>query len=149
MAPYWKKSSSMNLKLQVFKTDYVGDYSHYSQGRHIRFAVVDLDRSEKYPANYICLLPMDPKANGKANNNFSRLFENGSLELAKQLLTKALKTERDSDVKTEIERRLSLLEPKPTVQVKCRICGNSFEPKKSRFKQKICQECKQKRYNNQ
>jgi hypothetical protein len=136
----------MNLSLEVFKTDYVGDYS---QGRHIRFAVVDLDKSKGYPANYICLLPANPSANGKANNNFSKLFGKESPELAKKLLTKALKTEKDAEVKGEIERRLTMLKPKPPIQVKCRICGNSFETKISRFKQKICQECKQKRYSNQ
>jgi len=140
----------MNLKLQVFKTDYVGDYCHYSQGRHIRFAVVDLDRSEKYPANYICLLPMDLRPCCKPQNKFSKLFGEDSLKLAKRLLTKALETEGESNVKTEIERRLSLLEPKPTVQVRCRVCGNSFESIRSgRFKHRICQDCKQKIYATQ
>jgi hypothetical protein len=136
----------MNLRLEVFKTNYIGDYT---QGRHIRFAVVDLDKSKKYPANYICLLPMDPRANGKANNNFSKLFGNESPELAKNLLTKALKTEKDSEIKAEIEKRLELLNPKPPAQVRCRVCGDFFEPKRSRFRQTLCQECKQKRYNNQ
>ena len=133
----------MNLSLEVFKTDYAGDYS---KGRHIRFAVVDLDNSKGYPANYICLLPANQSANGKADNNFSKLFGKESSELAKKLLTKALKTEEDAEVKGEIKRRLTMLKPKPPIQAKCRICGNSFETKRSRFKQKICQECKQKMY---
>ena len=135
----------MNLRLEVFKTDYARDYP---QGLHIRFAVVDLDKSKKYPANYICLLPMDPKANNKASN-FSKLFGTESPEIAKRLLTKALKTEKDAEIKAEIEKRLELLTPKPPVQVKCRVCGDFFEPKKSRFKQTLCQECKQKRYTKQ
>ena len=135
----------MNLRLEILKTDYTGDYS---QWRHIRFAVVDLDKSKKYPANYICLLPMDPKANNKASN-FSKLFGTESPEIAKRLLTKALKTEKDAEIKAEIEKRLELLTPKPPVQVKCRVCGDFFEPKRSRFKQTLCQECKQKRYTKQ
>ena len=135
----------MNLRLEILKTDYTGDYS---QWRHIRFAVVDLDKSKKYPANYICLLPMDPKANNKASN-FSKLFGTESPEIAKRLLTKALKTEKDAEIKAEIEKRLELLTPKTPVQVKCRVCGDFFEPKRGRFKQTLCQECKQKRYTKQ
>jgi len=136
----------MNLRLEVFKTDFMSDYS---QGRHIRFAVVDLDKSKKYPANYICLLPMDPRANSKSNSIFLKLFGSESPELAKRLLTKALKTERDAETKAEIEKRLELLIPMTPVQVKCRVCGKSFEPVRGRFRQKICQECKQKRYTKQ
>jgi hypothetical protein len=36
--------------------------------------------------------------------------------LAKKLLTKALETEDDSDVKAEIKERLKMLEPKPAWQ---------------------------------
>jgi hypothetical protein len=136
----------MNLRLKVFKTDYVGDYS---QGRHIRFAVVDLDNSKGYPVNFVCLLPQDPRLNVKAHNNFSKLFGNDSAKLAKRLLTEALKTEKDTETKAEIRRRLELLEPKPPVQVKCHVCGNLFEPGGRRFKQTICQECRQKKHVNQ
>ena len=132
----------MNLRLKVFKTNYVSDYS---QARYIRFAVVDLDNSKGYPANFICLLPQDPRVNSKDSNNFSKLFGNDSAELAKQLLTEALKTEKDTETKAEIRRRLELLEPKPSVQVKCHACGKLFEPGRRRFKQTICQECRQKK----
>ena len=121
----------------------------YSQGHYIRFAVIDLEKSKKYPANYVCMLPQQPRADGKAHNVFSDLFGGESLELAKRLLTKALKAESDSEIKSEIKRRLKLLEPKPTVQVKCRVCGKFFEPERRRFRQKICQECTQKKYVSQ
>jgi hypothetical protein len=136
----------MNLRLRVSKN---GDARDYSQGRHIRFAVIDLDISKNYPANYVCMLPLQPRANGKAHNVFSKLFGNDSLERAKRLLSKALKTENDSEIKAEIEKRLKLLEPKPAGQVKCRVCGNFFEPRRRRFKQKICQECTRKKYASQ
>lgn len=110
----------MNLRLCVFKNY---DARDYSQGLHIRFAVIDVDKSKNYPANYVCILPLQPRANGKAHNIFSELFGNDSLELAKRLLTEALKTENDSEIKAEIEKRLRLLEPKPAFQVKCRVCG--------------------------
>jgi hypothetical protein len=79
----------MNLRLRVSKNEEARDYS---QGRYIRFAVVDLDKSKNYPANYVCMLPLQPRANGKVHNVFSELFGNDSLELAKQLLNKDLIT---------------------------------------------------------
>jgi hypothetical protein len=132
----------MNLRLHVSK---IGDARDYSQRRHIRFAVIDLDKSKKYPANYVCMLPLQPRANGTAHNIFSELFGNDCLELAKRLLSEALKAENDSEIKAEMEKRLALLEPKPAVQVKCCICGNFFEPERRRFKQRICQECTRKK----
>ena len=117
----------------------------YSHRHHIRFAVIDLDRSKKYPENFVCMLPQKPRANGKPSNIFSEVFGKDSVELAKRLLTKALKTEEDSEIKAEIENRLKLFEPKPAVQVRCRVCGNFFEIERRRFKPKICQECRQKK----
>jgi len=75
----------MRLRLYISKKD---DVKEYSQGHYIRFAVVDLDKSKNYPANYVCMLPQQPSANGKAHNVFSKLFGNDSLELAKRLLTR-------------------------------------------------------------
>ena len=121
----------------------------YSQGHYIRFAVIDLEKSKSYPANYVCMLPQQPRANSKAHNVFSDLFGSDSLELAKRLLTKALKAESDSEIKAEIKRRLKLLEPKPAIQVKCCVCGKLFEPERRRFKQKVCQKCTQKKYVSQ
>ena len=136
----------MNLRLRISKND---DAKDYFQGRYIRFAVVDLDKSKNYPANYVCMLPLQPRADGKVHNVFSELFGDESLELAKRLLNKALKTETDPEIKIEIEKRLKLLEPKQPIKVKCRACGNFFEPERRRFKQRICQECRQKRYSVQ
>ena len=133
----------MNLRLRVSKND---DARDYSQGRYIRFAVIDLDKSKNYPANYVCMLPLQPRANGKVNNVFSELFGSESLILAKKLLTKALKTESDPEIKGEIEKRLKLLEPKPPLKIKCRICGKFFEPEQRRFKLRICLECRREKY---
>jgi Zn finger protein HypA/HybF involved in hydrogenase expression len=53
-----------------------------------------------------------------------------------------LKTEDDSEIKAEIERRLNLLEPNPFIQIRCRVCKKFFQTKKKRvFKPKICPEC--------
>jgi rubrerythrin len=132
----------MNLRLYVSKRE---DVSDYSQGHYIRFSIVDLDISEKYPANFVCMLPKHMGADGKSSNVFSNIFGTKSLELAKRLLKEALKTEDDSEVKTEIEKRLQLLEPKPPAQAKCRVCGKMFELERRRFKPKSCPECRRKR----
>ena len=136
----------MNLRLHVSKNR---DARDYSQGRHIRFAVIDLDKSKSYPENYVCMLPLQPRANGKAHNIFSELFGKNCLELAKRLLTRALKAESDLEIKAEIEKRLKLLGPKPVIQTKCFVCGNLFEVGKRRRMPKICPECIQKKYARQ
>lgn len=136
----------MNLLLYVSKRDDIRDPF---QSYHIRFAVVDLDKSHSYPLNFVCMLPLQVNGNSKQHSVFTKVFGNHSLELAKQLLTKALEKEDDSEVKAEIEKRLNLLEPKP-IQIKCPVCGKSFEPKRmGRFKQKTCQECGRKRNSRQ
>jgi hypothetical protein len=136
----------MNLLLHVSKRDDIRDSF---QSYYIRFAVVDLDKSQCYPLNFVCMLPQQVSGNGKQYSVFTRVFGNHSLELAKQLLTKALETADDSEIKAEIEKRLKLLEPKP-IQIKCHVCGKSFEPQRTgRFKQKTCQECRRKKNPNQ
>ena len=121
----------------------------YSQSYHIRFAIVDIDKSQEYPSNFVCMLPQEVSANSKQHSVFAKVFGNHSSELAKQLLTEALETEDDSETKTEIEKRLKLLEPKP-IQIKCRVCGKFFEPKTTgRFKPKTCQECRRKKNSSQ
>ncbi len=133
----------MNLRLYIFKRDDIRDHS---LGKYIHIAVVDSDRSKDYPSNFVCVLPQQMSGKGAQSSAFARVFGNNSLELAKRLLTEAFETEDDIEIKAEIEKRLKLLEPKPIVQVKCRVCGNSFEPKRlRRFQQKICQECRRKK----
>ena len=86
----------------------------YSVARRFRFAVVDLDQAKKYPMNFVCMLPMRIDADGKSQSVFLQIFGDKSVEQAKALLTGALETESDSEVKAEIERRLKLLEANPT-----------------------------------
>ena len=136
----------MNLRLYVSKRD---NMRGHSQSYHIRFAIVDLDKSQDYPSNFVCMLPQQVSGNSKQHSAFAKVFGNHSSELAKRLLTKALETEDNSEIKAEIEKRLKLLEPKP-IQIKCRICGKPFEPKiLGRFKQKTCQECRRKQNSSQ
>jgi len=130
----------MKIKLKVFTVDYT------DLGRRFRFAVLDLDRSRDYPANFVCLLPSMVSNEGKSNNVFFKIFGNKSLEQAKLLLTEALKNEDEPEVKVEIERRLTLLEPKQASQIKCSGCGKLFQPRRIRFKQNFCEECFKRKY---
>jgi hypothetical protein len=89
------------------------DAEDYSVGRRFRFAVVDLDKGKDYPLNFVCMLPMKIDGGGKSPSVFLQIFGDKSVEQARALLTGALETESDSEVKAEIERRLKLLEAKP------------------------------------
>jgi hypothetical protein len=120
---------------------------NYSVGRRFRFAVVDLDKAKSYPLNFVCMLPTHLNPEGKGFNVFIKVFGDKSVEQARALLTGALETEDDSEVKAEITRRLKLLEPRSISQIKCSACGNLFQPRQGkRFKQKFCQECVKKKF---
>jgi len=131
----------MKIKLKVFTVDYT------DLGRRFRFAVLDLDRNRDYPANFVCILPTMVSNEGKVNNVFLKTFGDKSVEQAKLLLTEALKNEDEPEVKVEIERRLTLLEPKQASQIKCSGCGKLFQPRRiRRFKQNFCEECFKRKY---
>ena len=134
----------MKFSLYLCRIDNVKDYS---VGKRFRFAVVDLDKSKSYPSNFVCMLPTQISGEGKPHSIFLQVFGDKSLEQARALLTEALKTEDDSQVKAEIERRLKLLEPKPVSQIECSACGKLFESKRVRgFRQKFCPECLKKKF---
>jgi hypothetical protein len=136
----------MNFELRTFKRDYTNNLSAWN---HLRFAVVDLNKSEDYPENFVSMLPMRIDSDGKMPSAFTKFFGNKGSETARRLLTAALKKEDDSEIKAEIARRLNLLEPNPVIQIKCRVCKKFFQTQKERtLKQKICPEC-MKRFGNQ
>ena len=68
------------------------------------FAVLDLDKTEAYPMNYVCMLPVKLDADGKNESIFVKTFGEKSYELAQKLLQKALKQESSYEVKREIEK---------------------------------------------
>jgi hypothetical protein len=77
----------------------------------VDFVVVDSDASKDYPLNFICVLP---QIQGLVNRHsiFGKIFGEGSVPLAKKLLSKALTQERDLDIKMEVERRLKMFNQK-------------------------------------
>jgi len=136
----------LTFELIIFKRDYDRGYNAWN---HLRFAVVDLNKSKDYPENFVSILPIRLGSNGKIPSAFTKLFGNKSLKIARGLLTECLKKEHDSEIKAEIERRLNLLEPNPVIYIKCRVCKKFFKTQKERVaKQKVCSEC-MKRYHNQ
>ena len=103
----------IGMRVGLFLCRYA-DSEDYSAARRFRFAVVDLDKSKNYPLNFVCMLPMKIEADGKSQSVFQQIFGDKSVEQAKALLTGALETESDSEVKAEISRRLKLFEAKLT-----------------------------------
>jgi hypothetical protein len=131
--------NDMTFELRIFSRDYTNNLSAWN---HWRFAVVDLNKSKSYPENFVSMLPMRIDSGGKLPSAFTKFFGGKSLETARRLLTESLKTEGDSEIKAEIERRLNLLEPNPFIFIKCRVCKKFFQTSKKRvFKLKICPEC--------
>lgn len=137
----------MKLRLHISKNE---DLKDYSRGQYFRFAVIDLDKSKQYPANFVCMLPKKPTINDAPHNIFSKIYGKESIKLAKKLLKKALSTESDLELKNAITERINMLEPKKPPEVKCCRCGKLFTPIKMRYrKQKVCVECKQRMYSSQ
>ncbi len=133
------------MGLQVFELNSKEDNPFQ---RNFRFAVVDFNKSESYPSNFVCMLPLKLGA-GKTDSVFLKLFGTKSVEQARVLLTAALKVENDSVIKAEIERRLKLLDPAQPTQIKCSSCGTLFRPQRiRRYRKNFCQSCMKKKYGN-
>ena len=134
----------MKLSLLVCRIDNVKDYS---VTKRFRFAVVDLDKSKSYPANFVCMLPTQISGKARMESIFMKVFGDRSLEQARALLAEALETEEDADVKAEIEKRLKMLEPNPVIQIKCSGCEKLFQPRRVRkYQQNFCEECLRKKF---
>jgi hypothetical protein len=134
----------MDFRLQAFRFD----MGTRNLGVSYRFAVVDYNKSHEYPSNFVCMLPLKVDlVKGKSLNVFGDLFGEKCVDFAIELLNKALLSERDNEVKTEIERRLKILDPKQTGRVECCICKKTFESAKAKkYKHPFCNECYRKRY---
>ncbi len=85
----------------------------YAVKTAIHFAVVDQDVNANYPANFVCVLPQHMNVASAELSVFAKTFRENHIELARRLLTNALKGEGDPQVQKEIKKRLSQLDPKP------------------------------------
>jgi hypothetical protein len=134
----------MECRLQIFKNEYYEGHSGWAY----RFVVVDSSKSKSYPANFVCMLPLNMyKGRSNSSSVFRELFGDKCFDLAIGLLSDALKNEKDAGIKTEIEKRLKLLNPKDSNSVKCNNCSKVFQPRKTgRYKQNLCETCLNSRY---
>ena len=134
----------MKCQLCILKHDELPDWS---MGQRLRFAVVNLDGGKDYPLNFVCLLPRRLNFKGSKLTEFEKLFGSESVEIARKLLTEALETERDEEVKDEIDLRLKFLDPELTRRRICPSCGKSFlGNSKKTWKKSFCAECGKKRF---
>jgi hypothetical protein len=82
-----------------------------NQKTKVDFVIVDSDTSEDYPLNFVCVLP---QMHGFVNSHsiFGKLFGEDSVPLAWRLLSRALRHERDLEIKVEVEKRLKMFNRK-------------------------------------
>lgn len=92
------------LKKQIGRTE-------FTMETDVQVVVVDLDRSEKYPLNFVCVFPQIIISREKRINIFGKIFGTGSLEVARKLLQGALKREKDAEIREELKKRLKVLKP--------------------------------------
>ena len=118
-----------------------------SSNKRFNFAVIDLDKADTYPMNFICKLPKPLRLHGSNGNAFVKKFGRTGYELAKVLLQKALEQEEAPEIRAEIERRLKMLDPNPAVEKRCIRCKAIFQMKQKSYncKHKYCPECLKKR----
>jgi hypothetical protein len=82
---------ALKVRLLVLKHE---DSDDCPGGKYLRFTVVGLDKDENYPLNFVCLLPIRVNSMDRSST-FVGIFGEKSVEVAKELLTNALKSEDD------------------------------------------------------
>jgi hypothetical protein len=95
----------LNLKLYAIK-----DVTQ--QINRIQLVVVDLDKSKRYPLNFVCVLPRYFRILEKRSSKFAKLFGEKSLCMAKKLLVDAWRSEDDPEIKTVIKKRIKDIDSK-------------------------------------
>jgi hypothetical protein len=99
----------MNLRLYAIKNPSL-------QTNRIQLVVVDLDRSKRYPINFVCVLPRYFRILEKRSSKFAKLFGEKSQSLAKKLLVEAWHSEDDPEIITVINKRLKDIDSKQEIQ---------------------------------
>jgi hypothetical protein len=95
----------LNLKLYAIKNG-------RQQIDRIQLVVVDLDKSKRYPLNFVCVLPRYFRILEKRSSKFAKLFGEKSLCMAKKLLVDAWHSEDDLEIKTVINKRIKDIDSK-------------------------------------
>ena len=132
----------MKLKLRITEKE----TKNYTNTQHY-FTVIDTDISKQYPQNFVSVLPRNIKTLAKPSSVFEGLFGNKSLEMANQLLEKALKSRPNSETKKSIRERLKLLKPKLINKTTCQNCGKPINQSNNRYRiYKFCYNCHKEGY---
>ena len=76
----------------------------------VQLVVVDLDKSKRYPLNFVCVLPQYLRLLEKRSSNFAKIFGGKSLPLAKNLLVEAKDREEDPDIQKVISKRIKAID---------------------------------------
>ncbi len=87
------------------------------------------------------------RLNSNFKSSFEQRFGDESLKIAKKLLTDALRSEADEDVRDEIGRRLKLLDPESTREKRCASCGKTFlVDSRKKWRKNFCEDCAKKKF---
>lgn len=78
----------------------------------VQLVVVDLDKSKRYPLNFVCILPRYFRLLEKRSSKFANLFGEKSFCVAKKLLREASRREDDPEIKDVINKRLKDIDAK-------------------------------------
>jgi hypothetical protein len=98
----------LNVKLQLYAIKKVDQ----QLDSDVQLVVVDLDKSDQYPINFVCVLPRYFRLLEKRSSQFAKTFGPKSLALAKRLLVEADKKEDDPQIKKVINKRLKDIDSK-------------------------------------
>jgi hypothetical protein len=99
------RKGNMNLKIYAIKNP-------SQRINNIQLVVVDLDKSKRYPLNFVCILPRYFRILEKRSSKFAKLFGEKSHGMAKKLLADAWHSENDPEIKVVIRKRMKDIETK-------------------------------------
>jgi hypothetical protein len=96
----------MNLKVYAIKN------GSQQINNRVQLVVVDLDKSKRYPLNFVCVLPRYFRILEKRSSKFAKLFGEKSFCTAKKLLVDAFHSEDDPEIRTVINKRIKDIDAK-------------------------------------
>ena len=100
----WGWLGNMNLKLYAIKRE------NQKIDSCVQLVVVDLDKSKRYPLNFVCVLPQYLRILERRSSNFAKIFGKKSLPVAKDLLVEAKQREEDPDIQKVISKRIKAID---------------------------------------
>ena len=103
----------MNLKLYALKK------GNPRTDSDIQLVVVDLDKSKRYPLNFVCVLPRYLRLLEKRTSNFAKIFGTKSVCTAKKLLVEAKHEEDDPDIQRVLSKRIKEIDLKHDAKTEC------------------------------